>query len=171
MYQGLTETLEAKGNAYGKNVVLPSTFIGGPCAMLQICQDDMALVKSYGKPSLFITINANPKWPEIINCLKKGEIASDLTDIITRVFRMKLDFLLQDLTTKKQLGTIVSYVYTIEFHKRGLPHSHIILILVDNSIPRTTSHIDTLVCAEIPNLSEEKQLFWFGDINDAAHPV
>ncbi|MBW0474139.1 hypothetical protein O181_013854 [Austropuccinia psidii MF-1] len=41
MYQGLTETLEAEGDVDGKKFVLPSTFIGGPCAMLQLYQDAM----------------------------------------------------------------------------------------------------------------------------------
>ncbi|MBW0471262.1 hypothetical protein O181_010977 [Austropuccinia psidii MF-1] len=159
MYQGLTETLEAEGDVDGKKVILPSTFIGGPRAMLQLYQDAMALVKCYGKPSLFITMTANPKWPEIGSCLHEGEIPSDWPDIITRVFKMKFDILIRDLTINKRLGTVLSYVFTIEFQKRGLPHAHIILILAENSVPRTVTQIDALVCAEIPDPTEESRLF------------
>ncbi|MBW0561512.1 hypothetical protein O181_101227 [Austropuccinia psidii MF-1] len=159
MYQGLTETLEAEGDVNGKKVVLPSMFIGGPRAMLQLYQDAMALVKFYGKPSLFITMTANPKWPEIGACLREGEIPSNWPDIITRVFKMKFDVLIWDLTINKRLGTVLSYVYTIEFQKHGLPHAHIILILAESSIPRTVTQIDALVCAEIPDLTEESHLF------------
>jgi hypothetical protein len=41
--------------------------------------------------------------------------------------------------------------YVIEFQKRGLPHSHILIWLADEDKPRTTTDFDTIVCAEIPN--------------------
>ncbi|MBW0461682.1 hypothetical protein O181_001397 [Austropuccinia psidii MF-1] len=159
MYQELKQTLEAEGNVDGKKVVLPSMFIGGPCAMLQLYQDAMALEKCYGKPSLFITMTDNPKWPEIGSCLREGEIPSNRPDIITRVFKMKVDVLIWDLTINKRLGSVLSYVYTIEFQKRGLPHAHIILILAESSIPRTTIQIHALVCAEIPDPTDKSHLF------------
>ncbi|MBW0548783.1 hypothetical protein O181_088498 [Austropuccinia psidii MF-1] len=127
--------------------------------MLQLYQDAMALVKIYGKPSLFITMTANPRWLEINECLVGNQLPSDRPNIISRVFKMKLDTLIQDLTINKGLGTVKSYVYTIEFQKRGLPHAHIILILAKNSIPDTIPQIDTLVCAEIPHPIQEKKLY------------
>lgn len=39
----------------------------------------------------------------------------------------------------------------IEFQKRGLPHSHILLILAHDDKPTTADDIDTIVSAEIPN--------------------
>ncbi|MBW0509324.1 hypothetical protein O181_049039 [Austropuccinia psidii MF-1] len=159
MYQGLTETLEGEGDVNGKKIVLPSTFIGGPRAMTQLYQDAMALVKHFGRPSLFITITANPKWPEIQATLKGDETPSDRPDLVARVFQLKLNVLLRDLTVNKRLGTVLSYVYTIEFQKRGLPHAHIIMILAESSIPKTVREIDAVVCAEIPDQEQEKDLF------------
>lgn len=49
-------------------------------------------------------------------------------------------------------------MYTIEYQKRGLPHAHILLILLEQNKPRTTSCIDSIVCAEIPDLEEHPSL-------------
>ncbi|MBW0478347.1 hypothetical protein O181_018062 [Austropuccinia psidii MF-1] len=159
MYQSLTEILKGEGDVNGKKIVLPSTFIGGPRAMIQLHQDTMALVKHFGRPSLFITITANPKWPEIQATLKNNEIPSDRPDLVSRIFQLRLNVLLRDLTVNKRLGSVVSYVYTIEFQKRGLPHAHIIMILAESRIPKTVRDNDALVCAEIPDQEQENDLF------------
>ncbi|MBW0559063.1 hypothetical protein O181_098778 [Austropuccinia psidii MF-1] len=159
MYQGLTETLEVEGDVNGKKIVLPSTFKGGPQAMTQLYQDAMALVKHFGRPSLFIKITANRKWPEIQATLKGNEAPSNRPDLVSHFFQLKLNVLLRDLTVNKGLGTVLSYVYTIEFQKRGLPHAHIIMILAESNIPKTVKDIDALVCAEIPNQEQENDLF------------
>ncbi|MBW0491874.1 hypothetical protein O181_031589 [Austropuccinia psidii MF-1] len=130
----------------------------GPRAMVQLFQDAMALVTTYRKPSLFITMTANSKWNEVQQCLKPGEIASDRPDIIARVFNIKLKMIIRDLTKNKRLGSVKSYVYTVEFQKRGLPHAHIIIILNEPFIPKTIDGIDTLVCAEIPDPDLEPDL-------------
>jgi len=45
----------------GRRSVLPSSYHGGDRFMQQLYQDSMALVRHFGKPSLFITFTANPK--------------------------------------------------------------------------------------------------------------
>lgn len=45
-------------------------------------------------------------------------------------------------------------MYTIEYQKRGLPHAHILLILLEQNKPRTTRSIDSIVCAEIPDTEQ-----------------
>ena len=42
----------------------------------------------------------------------------------------------------------------IEYHKRGLPHAHILLILRPEDRPRNTDDYDKLVCAELPDPSD-----------------
>lgn len=50
-------------------------------------------------------------------------------------------------------------MYTIEFQKRGLPHSHILLFMhPDSRLPRPED-IDRIICAEIPNQDEEPELY------------
>ncbi len=57
-------------------------------------QDAMAIVREYGKPDLFVTFTCNPNWPEIVEELIPGQKAEDRPDIAARVFKMKLDKLI-----------------------------------------------------------------------------
>ena len=90
----------------GKRIVLPSSFTGGPRYMMQNYQDAMALCRTYGNPDLFITFTSNPKWPEIEEMLAfiPGQKAHDRPEIGTRVFKMKLTQLLDDLTKNHVFG-------------------------------------------------------------------
>ena len=65
--------------------------------MSGLYQDAMAAVRKYGKPDLFITITCNPKWPEITAELKPHQKAEDRPDIVVRVFRIKLNSLINEL--------------------------------------------------------------------------
>jgi hypothetical protein len=112
----------------------------------------MATVRRFGKPDLFITFTCNPKWPEITSCLRPGEAAYMRPDIICRVFKMKFDQLMEDLTKKNILGKCIAHNSVIEFQKRQLPHAHILLILsANNKIRIINGDYDQIVCAEIPN--------------------
>jgi hypothetical protein len=68
LYKGLVDLMN-KGDTNlensGKKLILPSSFVGGPRYMLNLYQDAMAIVRTYGKPDLFITVTCNPHWPEI----------------------------------------------------------------------------------------------------------
>ena len=63
-YQGLVDHLNYTANnencQVGKMVILPSIFVGSPRYMMQNYQDSMAIVRSKGKPDLFITMTCNP---------------------------------------------------------------------------------------------------------------
>ncbi|CAN6818925.1 unnamed protein product, partial [Brassica oleracea] len=93
----------------GSAFVLPASFTGGPRYMRNNYLDAMAICKHFGFPDLFITFTCNPKWPEITRYLKKRNLkAEDRSDIICRMFKMKLDSLMSDLTKKNLLGKTVS---------------------------------------------------------------
>ena len=49
--------------------------------------DAMAIVQRLGKPDFFITMTCNPKWPEIQEALRFGELPSHRPDLIARVFK------------------------------------------------------------------------------------
>ena len=134
----------------GTTVILPSTFQGSPRNMSQYYLDAMSIVGRCGKPDLFITMTCNSKWPEIVNNLN-GQTTENRPDLVTRVFKLKLDALLHDVVKKKLFGTVEAITYVIEFQKRGLPHAHILVILKGNEKIRTQEGIDQVVCAELPD--------------------
>ena len=155
LYQGVMDAAAADvgltARDIGTRIILPATFTGGPRYMQKVCQDAMAIVRTHGKPDLFITFTCNPKWPEITAALQPQQTAADRPDLCARVFKLKLDVLLNDLTVKNVLGRVIGSVYVVEFQKRGLPHAHILLILAPEDRPRTTADIDAIVSAEIPD--------------------
>ncbi|GKA77871.1 ATP-dependent DNA helicase PIF1 [Tanacetum coccineum] len=134
----------------GKRIVLPKTFTGSPRYMMHNYQDAMALCRAYGNPDLFITFTSNPKWPEILEMLTyfPGQKPHDRPEIGTRVFKIKLTELLDDLTKKM-------FVYVIEFQKRGLPHAYILLWLEENCKCKTPSEIDDIISAEMPSPTDD----------------
>ena len=54
------------------------------------------------------------------------------------------------------LGKQKCYMYTIEWQKRGLAHAHFLSWLVESITPE---QVDSLIRAEIPNETEDKELF------------
>jgi len=143
----------------GNISILPSSFKGGPREMWQLYQDAMAIVRYCGKPDLFITMTCNPLWPEITAELFPGQTAQDRPELVARVFKLKLNALLHDLTKNNVFGRTVAFIYVIEFQKRGLPHAHILIILDSRDKPRTPAEIDSIVCAEIPNAATHPVLY------------
>jgi hypothetical protein len=127
--------------------------------MHQLYQESMAIVRHFGKPSFFVTVTCNPKWPEIQAELLPGQNASDRPDIVARVYNMKLKLILEDLIKQECFGEVLAHVYTIEFQKRGLPHAHILIIMKESATPQTTDDYDRFVCAELPNLITQKELY------------
>ncbi|KAK1373421.1 hypothetical protein POM88_029614 [Heracleum sosnowskyi] len=55
--------------------------------------------------------------------LLPGCETSNCPDIISRVFRLKLDQLSTDIKKKSFFGVCVGIMYVVEFQKRGLPHN------------------------------------------------
>ena len=49
-------------------------------------------------PDYFSIFTANPAWPEITENLQEGETTANRPDLTERVFKLKLDELLRDLT-------------------------------------------------------------------------
>ncbi|XP_023641963.1 uncharacterized protein LOC111831563 [Capsella rubella] len=114
------------------NLMIPASFTGGPRYM----------------------------WPEITRYVKKrGLTADDRPDIVARIFKIKLESLMRDLTEKNLLGKTVAAMYTVEFQKRGLPHAHILLFMDSKSKLPTADDIDRIISAEIPDKNENPELY------------
>ena len=132
LYLGLIDSLntgEGRADAVGRHTILSTTFIGGPRDMRHRYMDAMALVCKYGKPDIFLTMTCNPNWDEIRNELYPGQSAQDRPDLVSRVFRAKLEAMKIKLLKNDILEKVRAYVYVVEFQKRGLPHAHFLLIM------------------------------------------
>ena len=136
-------------NAPGR-VILASSFQGSPRWFNAKFQDSMAVVRDMHKPDLFLTMTCNPKWPEINAGLRPGQTPQDRPDLVARVFKLKKDQFMKDLTKGCIFGRTLAHLWVVEFQKRGLPHAHILIILADEDRPKTREQIDQVVTAELP---------------------
>nr|XP_043619983.1 uncharacterized protein LOC122591814 [Erigeron canadensis] len=162
-FQNLTTNIEngtIDASETGKRILLPSSFTGGSRYMMQKYLDAMAICKSVGYPDLFITITCNPNWPKIYRCLNdKNLTPEDRPDIISRMFKIILDEIINDFVEEEFFGPVQAVIYTVEFQKKGLPHAHICLFLAPaNKFPRATD-VDKYISAEIPDPKEDPELY------------
>ncbi|CAN6853376.1 unnamed protein product [Brassica oleracea] len=98
----------------GSEFTLPASFVGSPRYMRNNYLDAMTICKHFGFPDLFITFTCNPKWPEITRYVKERKLkAEDRSDIICRIFKIKLDSLMDALTKKNILGETRSCKFVV----------------------------------------------------------
>ncbi|XP_076035731.1 uncharacterized protein LOC143021850 [Oratosquilla oratoria] len=130
--------------------------------MKQRQQDALAFVTNYGSPDFFITFTMNPAWEELSEAAQQtGSHATlknrgDRPDLVSRIFKLKVDELMDDLTNKNIFGRVKAHLYSIEWQKRGLPHVHILLWMehrVDAEL------VGRIISAEIPDKEKEPRLF------------
>ena len=98
-------------------------------------------------------MTCNPKWPEllrVLQCFPSGTTCLDIPVLTCRLFNTKLRLLINDILSGNIFGKIISYVYTIEFQKRGLPHAHILVTLHPDSKIKNPKDLDKIISAEIP---------------------
>ncbi|GBM65838.1 hypothetical protein AVEN_12893-1 [Araneus ventricosus] len=117
------------------------------------------MVRKFGQPDLFVTFTCNPTWVDILNVLEDPQCPEDRPDIVVCVFKMKLTELLDDIIKRNLFGRVISYIYVIEFQKRGLPHAHILLTLDTYSKIRTKDDTDKYVSAELPDPLQTQHFF------------
>ena len=127
--------------------------------MIQHCQDALAINRHFHGTDFFLTMTANPNWPEIKEALLPGQAPQDRPDLVNRVFKAKVEALKADIFKKGYLGRAVAHVWTIEFQKHGLPHIHMIIFLDPNDKLHTSQDIDSVLSAELPYPDQEPELF------------
>ncbi|KAF7835662.1 putative diphthine methyl ester synthase [Senna tora] len=151
-YVTLTEALskgQVPSSSVGKRIILPSSFTGGERYSRENFQDAMTICTTAGFPDFFITFTCNPRWLELdrlfegLNC--KPE---DRPDLMSRIFKIKLNRLMRDITKDMLFGTCRAAIY-IEFQKCGLPHAHILLWLAPEDKFTSATQIDSIIFAKI----------------------
>ena len=118
------EQAAERGMRPGKPVVLPTTFAGSARHMAQEYKDAMAIVRKKGRGNgldYFLTMTANSDWDEITSSLPRDangtllQKATDRPDLVARVFKLKLDAMLEDVLEKQILGKVAAYAWTLEY--------------------------------------------------------
>ncbi|CAB4301176.1 unnamed protein product [Prunus armeniaca] len=121
----------------------------------------MAICRHYGNPDLFITFTCNVKWPEIVRELDKkpGYKGEDRPDLISRVFKMKLDDMISYIKSGKVFGEVEAEICTVEFQKRGLPYCHMLVWLKQGYKCFSAVDIDSIISAELPDKDVDPMLY------------
>jgi len=76
LYQGLQDAIAASDNsavAIKQRIILPSSFIVGPCHMVQNDQNVVVICRWVHCLDAFVTFSCNPQWPEIKRALLFGQ--------------------------------------------------------------------------------------------------
>ena len=122
--------------------------------MQQHLQDALAINHFYEGGDLFVTMTANPNWPEIKDALFPGQSANKRPNLVVRVFHAKLTSLIKEIR-RGVLGNQAAHLYTIEFQKCGLPHAHIIVFLQPQAKLCTLEDIDSLMSSKFPTDNDD----------------
>jgi hypothetical protein len=158
LYKGLQNAVatdpEADWDQLGKRFILPSSFTESTRNMQQHLQDALAINCFCGGGDLFVTMTANPSWPEIKDALFPGQTVSDRPDLVVRVFHARLNSLIKEIRGGV-LGDWAAHHYTIEFQKHGLPHTHIVVFLQPQAKLHTLEDIDSLMSSEFPTNNDD----------------
>jgi hypothetical protein len=137
----------------GTPTVLPSTYHGSDRYMYKKFQDAMALSRVFGKPQLFITFTMDVFCKEVVEQLMPDQNPYDRPDIIARVYWQKYRAFIKDIEKHEIFGKCIARCSTVEFQKRGAPHTHT-LIWIEN-FDDSPANLDNIISAEIPNRGEE----------------
>ena len=138
------------------NKSFPSSYVGGPRCMHQQTQDAMDYIRKFGQADLFLTFTFNPKWLEISNELFKNQNTHNQHDIIARVFHEKQNKLFWLLKEVRIFGELNAWITTIEWQKRGLPHSQ---TLIWCKLKIRGKYVDKIISTELPDKDDDPELF------------
>jgi len=145
------DQLSSAGNINDVSIpmILPSSFVGSSKWYHMLYLDAMALPQRLHAPDLFITFTCNPHWPEISSAIPANSHWRFHPDIVARVFYLKFKSMMSDIVQDEIFGAVAGYVWRIEWQARGLPHVHLLIILVNPL--QSVSQIDAIISAEIPD--------------------
>ncbi|KAH8934536.1 hypothetical protein BDL97_18G088100 [Sphagnum fallax] len=136
LFRGLQDAItvgDTSAIAIGQRIILPSSFTVGPRHMVQNYQDAMAICRWAGCPDVFVTFTCNPQWLEIKRALLLEQQPQDRSDLVTRVFKIKLKELINDIHKNHSLGRTIVGIY-----------------------PHTVEDVNRMISAELPNLETNK---------------
>ena len=133
----------------------------------------LAMVRSLGPPTFFLTLSANDNWPETKAMLKlhKQHFYNNIDTVqgdplmASLAFQQRWSVLLKEILKKEApLGKINEFFVRVEFQARGAPHLHIFLWTETGiSLETATSNeiislLDKTICTQLPDENKDKDL-------------
>jgi hypothetical protein len=101
VYKSLVDAVaadpDAEAHNLGQRTILPSTFPGSSQNMVQHCQDALAINRHFKGADIFMTVTADPNWPEIQVEFLLGQTAADRPDLVSCVFKAKVAAIMIDI--------------------------------------------------------------------------
>jgi hypothetical protein len=79
--------------------------------------------------------------------LLPGQQPQDRQDLVTRVFKIKLKELINNIHNMHILGCMI----VVEFQKHGLLHAHILIFFAEDFKPHTVEDVNRMISAKFPN--------------------
>jgi hypothetical protein len=120
-FQGISDAVNkgcVRGTEMGKVIVLHASHIGGRRYMIQNYHDSIAICRVIGPPDFFFTFTCNSKWQEILNSFySSDQRPSGKSNVIVRVYHMKLKELIHDIKSGKMFGPCDAGINTHLFFK------------------------------------------------------
>jgi len=98
-------------------------------------KDIMNYVGQYNRPDIFITFNRNPNWIKITQLLLSGQSYSNHYEKTAQVFKQKLKVIMDIIVIYHVLRNVGFWMYSVEWKKNGLPHAHIIMLIIKKIRP------------------------------------
>jgi hypothetical protein len=95
---------------------------------------------------------AIPQWPKIKRALLPKQQPHDQSNLVTRMFKIKLKELINNIHKKDIMGRMIVGIYVIEFQKHGLLHAHILIFFAEDYKPHTVEDVDHMINVEFSNL-------------------
>ena len=95
-------------------------------------------------------MTANSKWPKIIYSLFPGQTTTNHPNIVSHVFEQKKKALFK-LIDSGFFGIPIVHIHTIEFQKRDLPYTHLLIFLYPQDYIQDSYHINSMISAQLPD--------------------
>lgn len=106
---------EREASKIGKKNFLPLSFTDDPGDMHRHYMDAIALVQHFGRPDIFLTMTCNSSGPEIKEHMLSTNEAQNRLDLVSRVFRSKVEEMKTNILKINIFGKVAAFMYTIEF--------------------------------------------------------
>lgn len=164
--QALEETMvrrharadETETTTVGRAFVLPSCFQNSPRQKRKDFLDETAVARAIGHANLFLTVTANPKWPEM-NRFPEEIGKQGHHHLLVRVFRAKMTILLNRIVKEGIFGHVIHYTAVIEWQKMGNVHMHAIFTLAEEDKFTQAEDIDKIIWARLPDYDTQRNLY------------